>query len=46
MLIATTARIYPPEMDTTERLERTAAAGFDGIELNLELTLCSAHAGR
>lgn len=36
MLIATTARIYPPEMDTTKRLERTAAAGFDGIELNLE----------
>lgn len=36
MLIATTARIYPSGMSTTERLERAAAVGFDGIELNLE----------
>ena len=36
MLLATTARVFPPEVSLREQLAALAAAGFDGVELNLE----------
>jgi len=36
MRIATTARIFPPEMEPAERIRKTAEAGFEGIEFNFE----------
>lgn len=36
MRIATTARIYPPQMDVVSRLRAAAEAGFEGAELNFE----------
>ncbi len=38
MLLATTARVFPPEVPLREQLAALAAAGFDGVELNLETT--------
>ncbi len=36
MLLATTARVFLPEVSLTEQLAALAEAGFDGVELNLE----------
>ena len=36
MLLATTARVFPPEVPLQEQLQALAEAGFDGVELNLE----------
>lgn len=36
MLLATTARVFPPEVRLREQLASLAEAGFDGVELNLE----------
>ncbi len=38
MLLATTARVFPPEVPLESQLEALAAVGFDGVELNLEST--------
>jgi len=36
MLLATTARVFPPQVSLREQLQALAQAGFDGVELNLE----------
>jgi L-ribulose-5-phosphate 3-epimerase len=36
MLIATTARVFPPEIPLEAQCAALAEAGFDGVELNLE----------